>query len=423
MGTNQRFHCTHGYYLEHSSTLLNKAVTAGNITSEDRELIKEYIDELAATSQISPTRRYKLTGILIRNRKYHPAYADCTLKDIYAAINVIKTATKEDGTPRYKKNTISDLLQLLKRFFIWLVENGKNSHIPVDKLYKIKTPGYDYHTLTAEALLTEEEIRRIVEAAATPRDRALISVLYEGAFRIGEIGNMRWGDVMFTEWNVTINTAEKTGKPRFVPLVSSRAYLAEWKNAYPLPITPESFVFLTTTTKKPLQYQGLVKQMRIIATRAGITKHIKPHIFRHSRITHLMQKGVSEASVKLMGWGDTTTDMLKVYLHLTNADIEKDIARLNGITLPDAAETKRAGEAMNPIQCPRCASINPPTAKYCIACGKALVESEAAAVENLSDEVRKNLNDPAFIMAVVQAMRELEGKKTMQAGSNKVWEG
>lgn len=38
------------------------------------------------------------------------------------------------------------------------------------------------------------------------------------------------GDVVFTDWNVTATTAEKTGKRRYVPLIVSQSYLAQWKN-------------------------------------------------------------------------------------------------------------------------------------------------------------------------------------------------
>jgi len=407
MGTNQRFHCSQNYYLEHASNLLSKAVECGKITEEERSLIDEYIGELVAVSQISPVRRYKLIGLLIRNHEFHPPYKECTLKDVYCALDRIKTAIKDDGSPRYKRNTIVDMVQMIKRFFIWLSEN-EYSKINIEKLRKIKTPRFDQGTITAEMLLSEGEVKTIIEAAMTSRDRALISVLYEGGFRIGEIGNLTWGQVKFTDWNVTVNTSEKTGKPRYIPLIASRAYLAQWRNDYPLPITQEAFVFLTTTTHQPLQYAGLLKQIRSLATRAGITKYIKPHLFRHSRITHLSQKGLNESVIKMMMWGDVNTDMMKVYQHLTNDDVDATIAELNGVSIPDTPSDKKRKRAMSPLQCPRCATVNSPTMKYCGNCGAPLTADEETMTSGMADEIRSSMShDPAFLMDMYAAMQQV----------------
>ncbi len=411
MGTNQRFHQSNKYYLERIPILLSKGIDSGRINERDRELIEEFIAEIVAVSQITPIRRYKLVGTLIRIREHLlTPYADSTIADVYTAIDNIKGAIDGSEKPRYTAHTLHDYLRMLKRFFVWMSENEYTSINPT-KLKKINVPRPNGSPITAEMILTEEEIKAIIEATTTSRDRALISVLYEGGFRIGEIANMRWCDVKFTDWGVTINTAEKTGKPRYVALASSRACLLEWKNDYPLPITDSAFVFLTTTTKQPLQYQGLVKQIRKLADRAGVKKYIKPHIFRHSRVTHLIQQGMNESTVKLMMWGDVTTDMLKVYQHLTNRDIDNEVAKLNGFTIEgeDGGKTKR--RAMKPVQCPRCAKINHPTMKYCGNCGTPLTTAEISTAENMEKELVSSMTDnPAFMMELFNAMQELADK-------------
>jgi len=52
-------------------------------------------------------------------------------------------------------------------------------------------------TKVAADLLTPDEITGMVKACTRPMDRALIMMLYEGGFRIGEIGTMTWGDLTF----------------------------------------------------------------------------------------------------------------------------------------------------------------------------------------------------------------------------------
>jgi len=81
-------------------------------------------------------------------------------------------------------------------------------------------------------------------------------------------------------------------KGGWVPVFRNEKYsqLATWRNDYPLTLTSKSFVFLTTK-KAPIGYAGVAKQLRIIAVKAGVTKHITPHIFRHTRAAHLIQQG------------------------------------------------------------------------------------------------------------------------------------
>lgn len=410
MGKNQRFHNSDEYYIQRAALSLNKAVDLQKITKRDRDLITEFINEIVATSQVSATRQHKVTSLLIRNRAYLPEYSACTITDVYNAIGNIKSAKNERGELRYSRNTVSDMVREIKRFFLWLSENGYTD-IDSRKLHKIKLPAAPSITVTPDKILTEDEVLSIIQACTTSRDRALVSVLYEGGFRIGEIGNLTWGDVTFKSWNATARTAEKTGKERFVPLVSSRSYLIQWKEDYPLPITPDAFVFLTTTTHKPLQYAGVVKQLRIISNRAGVTKHIKPHIFRHSRITHMINNGMPESHVKMIMWGDVSSEMLRNYLHLNQDDIAAKVAEMNGISAEGEEEPKKK-RGVKPQQCKVCAAINTPTAVYCSNCGTPLSEEGKVRMDSIEDRIRNEmLSNPEFMLMLASAMKNLEQER------------
>ncbi|MDP3397179.1 MAG: tyrosine-type recombinase/integrase [Methanoregula sp.] len=51
--------------------------------------------------------------------------------------------------------------------------------------------------------------------------------------------------------------------------------------------------------------------MQRIVQWAGITKHVTPHLFRHSRITHIRNDGVQESVIKMMMWGTVNTTMFE----------------------------------------------------------------------------------------------------------------
>ena len=94
-------------------------------------------------------------------------------------------------------------------------------------------------TKTASDLLTTDEITQMMNSCIRSIDRAIIMMLYEGGFRIGEIGMMKWGDLTFDKWGVIVNVNFKTNKPRYIRLVMAREYIATWKNDYPFLIRYE----------------------------------------------------------------------------------------------------------------------------------------------------------------------------------------
>lgn len=248
--------------------------------------------------------------------------------------------------------------------------------IAAEKVRKIRLPKADKMTTTAADLLTEDEVRALIDACRTAKDRAFVACLYESGCRIVEMAKLTWGEVKFEDWCCWINVDEKTGRPRGIPIIMARQYLAAWKAEYPLPMSRDALVFVGNINYQPLKYQSVIKQLRILAKRAGVKKHIRGHIFRHSRITHLLQQGAGESIVKKMAWGGETR-MLERYSHLTDKDTRQALAELAGVAPP---EHRRRSKALEPIQCTRCAEINTPGTNFCRKCGLALTEDAVAEV-------------------------------------------
>ncbi len=407
-----RFHPGTASNSQYSANTLTKGISEGRITEDDAQLIKEFVAEISATRHIGSGRAFKLHYTLVNLREYLGPYRQNTIGDVYTAIDRVRNAKEPDGSPRYKPNSISDFIRFLKRFYLWLIENHYST-IAEKKVLKIRPPAYDLLTKTPEMLLSEDEVKAMIEVCTNSRDRAIISTLYEGGLRIGEIASLRWIDVKFTDWNATITTSFKTGKNRNIPLVMAKSYLAVWRNDYPLPVTSDSFVFLTNK-KEPLGYAGLAKQLRIIAARAGITKHITPHIFRHSRATHMIRQGYGEAIVKKLLWGNLDSKMFSVYLHLVDSDVDRVVAEKAGVTPKD--ELSRS-KALEPRQCPRCFTVNGPTLSFCGNCGLELTEeaidkvNQAKQQAELLPEYAALLDKFKTELLVMQAGKNIDKKK------------
>jgi len=398
-----RFKPSDSTFVEYSGNVLTNALQDKRITNDDAKLIREFISEISATRHISKGRAYKLHYSLINLRDFMGPFSENTIADVYSGIDNVLMAKNPDGSPRYKQNTISDLIRFLKRFYLWMCENHY-SDVDEKKVHKIRCPAYDKMTKTAEMLLTEEEIRAMIETCMNSRDRAIIAALYEGGFRIGEIAALKWQDVNFPDWNATITIKFKTDKSRTIPLVMARSYLAAWRNDYPLPITPESFVFLTNK-KAPLGYAGVAKQIRIIAGRAGITKHVTPHLFRHSRATHLIRQGYGEVIIKKLLWGNLDTDMFSVYLHLTDSDVERVVAEKAGVI-----QKEQRSKVLESRQCPRCFTVNGPTIQFCGTCGFELTEEAINKVNQSKEQAELQPEFQAILDRVKGELLQMQAK-------------
>lgn len=398
MTTNQVFYCSDETYYERAKNYIERALDEGRITWDDKKLINSYLLEKDSLG-ISPSRHWKLVNHLILLREYHPPYLECTTEDVLTAFNSLKYAKRkpkrsetftEAEAPLLKQNTIGDKQRVLKYMFIWLAENGKNQNLDLVMLRKMRPLKVDYNTVHDSELLTEEELQAFINACLSARDKAMFSVMFEGALRAGDVGNLQFKDLELNEKYCRIKTSQKTGIQRIVPIQSSRVYLSQWLNNYPKQNpSSEDFVFLNNQGR-PITHAAITKQIGKISKRAGITKRIHPHLFRHTRITMLSRSGLDEAKIKMIAWGNQSTNMMRTYNHLTVSDLEEALAELNGIEMPK----KKQKNLLNPIQCPKCGTINPAGFSYCETCNKPLTkkaEDDLAALgKDLLERLTKN---------------------------------
>ncbi len=367
----------------YGSNAIENALSDGRITKQDRDLIKEFVAEKKASANISAGRANKYTYTLIGWRRFLGPYAQLSIADVYSGIELMKESPNSRGTP-FKQNTKHDWVRSLKLFLQWLIENDYST-LPEKKIQKIKIPAKDTMTRKAADLLTPDEIKAIIRACRRSVDRALFGMLYEGGFRIGEMAAMKWNDLHFDSTGVVVNLNFKTGVPRYVRIIMNKEYLAQWRSNYPGIPEGDNLVFLNLR-KRPITNPGVIVQLGKICQRAGITKHVTPHLFRHSRITHLINEGVSESVIKMMMWGSVQTDMFKTYAHLTGNDIDNELKRLYGIE----SEEKKRKPRLEPRICPQCKNIMPPVAEYCALCGESLMEKRPAQVDEIQEFVVKH---------------------------------
>lgn len=360
---------------EYSNHTIDAGLASGLLTQEDSALIREFLAEKRASVGICTGRANMLTFNLVGWRRFIGPYRELTMGGVYAGIDALKAGKSQRGKP-FKQNTLADHVVILKRFLLWAIENGY-SNLPEKKVRALKPPAKNKVTKKASDLLTPDEIKTIIQSCKSSADRALIMLLYEGGFRIGEVCQMKWEDLTFSNGGVATSIKFKTAFPRYVRAYMCTQYLQNWKADYPGKPEGSALVFVNSWGQ-PFIHATIAKRIQRIVQRAGITKHVTPHLFRHSRITHMINDGVSESVIKMMMWGTINTTMFETYAHLTGKDIDSEISRVYGIVKPDE---KKKEPQVAPRQCPHCQHINPPTTTWCFGCGESLSPDSVATEE------------------------------------------
>lgn len=81
------------------------------------------------------------------------------------------------------------------------------------------------------------------------RDKALVSLLYESGFRIGELLSLMIKNIEFDEYGARVLIPEGKTDMRKIRLVSSIPYLANWVENHPLKNDPESPLWVGVGTR------------------------------------------------------------------------------------------------------------------------------------------------------------------------------
>ncbi len=192
-------------------------------------------------------------------------------------------------------------------------------------------------------LLTLAEVNRLLAAAVSLRDRAIVATLWGTGQRIDAVLSLRMKDVTeATEedggrglrvyfWKVKTDGRQHIA---FIYDEDGADHLRAWIRAYPYPRLTEAPVFACAqgVGLRPDTFRDVLKSL---AKRAEIEKEVWPHLFRHSRATYLRLAGVPAESVKmLMGWSQRSRVLEDNYEHLITADARDDLLRALGRPIP-----------------------------------------------------------------------------------------
>jgi integrase/recombinase XerC len=262
--------------------------------------------------------------------------------------------------------TLKHELHALRVFFDFLNMGGLVPWV-APRFVKIRSP-----KPRLPHVLSETQIRALLEAAINSRERALIEVLYGTGARPGEIATMRVEDVDFSAGRIRVSGKSgirfilfgtpvakairqylagrkegylfTEGRPRqhiCVYTAASGGWRCRWKEydeSGRVKRTRNAFVgykehltkaaaaakfkriaksrnLLRPTGKRPLRADSISRAIRNIGARIGI--RVTPYFLRHSYATHMLDRGADIRVIQeLLGHGRLTST--QVYTHVSN---------------------------------------------------------------------------------------------------------
>ena len=179
-------------------------------------------------------------------------------------------------------------------------------------------------------VLTIEEIDRIIstvdmEKKEGQRNRSILETLYSCGLRVSELCNLKISDLYFEEGFIKVEG--KGSKQRLVP-ISPRAIkeIKYWfadRNLGKIKKGYEDYVFLARWGNRISRIM-VFHMIKELAEKAGITKNISPHTFRHSFATHLLEGGANLRAIQCM-LGHESIATTEIYTHIDRNMLRSEI--------------------------------------------------------------------------------------------------
>jgi len=222
-------------------------------------------------------------------------------------------------------------LEEIRAYQIYLVEHQRASQsqliqfvaaarflytVTLDRDWKMTKIPYPKKPKRLPEVLSEEEIKRFIDAVRNRKHRAILTTLYATGARVSEACQLRVSDLDSSRMLVRIEQG-KGAKDRYVPMC--RALLHELR-AYWKQCCPTRYLF-PGRRGRPITSRHVYRVCRDAGEAAGIRQAVHPHLLRHSFATHLLDRGANILQVQAI-LGHTCLKTTANYIHLSQQSLQ-----------------------------------------------------------------------------------------------------
>lgn len=207
----------------------------------------------------------------------------------------------------YAARTKARKLATVRSFYQFL----NNREITNLNLARLESPKVQQR-VDRDKLLTEKEVKAIIEAATNDQHRLFVRFLYLTGVRVSEALALRWRDLDPLDSDGSYAHIVGKGDKRrdvFIPSLLNLDIVFLWNES----ISNDAPVF--SFIKNRLQAWQIV---RGLAKVAKIDKPVTPHSFRHAHISHALKNGATVAELRDQA-GHSNISTTSLYVHADKA--------------------------------------------------------------------------------------------------------
>ena len=213
-------------------------------------------------------------------------------------------------------DTIETMRHVINSFFTWAMGEGIVDKDPTKHISAIRTEKKE------RPFLERIELEYIREACRNPREKAIIDFLFSTGCRVSEMCNVTMADVNFDKRTVFIRNGKgRKSRTTFLnaeAMVSIRAYLKSrgYESEY-------LFTHTRHLKNEHISKKSIEMLLRNIVARCPqITKHVTPHVIRHTAATIALRNGMPIEQVKeFLGHSNLNTTL--IYAKISKDDVRR----------------------------------------------------------------------------------------------------
>lgn len=281
----------------------------------DSALIEAFLEMLSAERGARPNTLDAYARDLDDAREALPVglkSADAAAIEAYVA-----GLAKRGLSPATARRRIS----ALRQFYHFLLQENLRDDDPTSRLDAPK------RARSLPKTLSSEEIERLIAAAETPRDKALIELLYGAGLRVSELVALPLRAAPKPDQDHMI-VEGKGGKERLVALgrparAALTEHLAQREALLPKADAQrekaQRWLFPSASAADgKLTRRRVAQLLEAAALKSGIDPdRVSPHVLRHAFATHLVEGGADLRTVQtLLGHADIATT--QIYTHVAD---------------------------------------------------------------------------------------------------------
>jgi site-specific recombinase XerD len=184
------------------------------------------------------------------------------------------------------------------------------------------------------AVLSAEEVGRLLEAAPGPKHKAALGTAYGAGLRVSEVVALKVGDIDSTR--MLIRVEQGKGRKDRNAMLSPQllALLRQWwrEGKRRGVMLPEGWLFPGRNCLEPLSTRQLNRAVHEAAEVAGIKKRVSPHTLRHSFATHLLEQDVDIRVIQVL-LGHSKLDTTALYARVATKTIRAVTSPLEPLKL------------------------------------------------------------------------------------------